>query len=37
MKDTWTLRIARPTNRLEEIAEMYRAGRVVLQRGTWGL
>jgi hypothetical protein len=26
MRDVWTLRIARPTNRLEEIAEMYRAG-----------
>jgi hypothetical protein len=26
MTDVWTLRVARPTNRLEEIAEMYRAG-----------
>jgi prolyl oligopeptidase len=26
MTDVWTLRVARPTNRLTEIAEMYRAG-----------
>jgi hypothetical protein len=26
MTDAWTLRVARPTNRLTEIAEMYRIG-----------
>lgn len=26
MTDVWTLRVARPTNRLREIAEMYREG-----------
>jgi hypothetical protein len=26
MSDVWTLRVARPTTRLDEIAEMYRAG-----------
>jgi hypothetical protein len=26
MTDVWTLRVARPTNRLHDIAEMYRAG-----------
>ena len=26
MKPVWTLRVARPTNRLDEVAEMYRAG-----------
>ncbi len=26
MRNVWALRIARPTNRLDELAEMYRAG-----------